>query len=189
MGTRRSTGPGDGSGSFFERQATHAGRLLETLEARHGRGEGDLPRRLHAVRRAIHASAAQDPEAARRDRRVLAEVERLNHFTRQDYGRPVLTQEQIAESMKQLRLALLTRGLREGLHGVVPVAVASRIARIRAPEPIAVHEVFAAGRDESAAQAEVLATLHARLQGTLDALRREIVPQVAPFARPNPFAS
>ena len=177
-------GPGGASGapggSFFERQAAHAERLLSLLEARHGRGEGDRPRRLHALRRAIHASAARDPAAARSDRRTLAEIERLSHFTRERYGGPTLTQEQIAESVKQTRLALLHKGVAEGLHGVVPVAVAPRTVRVRVPEPI---DVRAAG-DEAA----ILVTLRSRLQGALDALNAEIAPIVDSFRRPNPFA-
>jgi hypothetical protein len=176
------------AGSFFDRQAAHATHLIGALEARHGRVEGDLPRRLHGLRRAILASAAEDRKGARRDRRVLAEVERLHHFTRPDYGGPTLTQEQIAESLKQLRLVLLTRGPREALHGVVPVAVAPRIARIRAPQPLDVRAAYAAGGDPATAQASLLATLHTRLQDALDALNAAIAPQLAPFARPNPFA-
>jgi len=37
-------------------------------------------------------------------------------------------------------------------------------------------------------QATLLATLHARLQESLDALNAGIASQVEPFARPNPFA-
>src|SRR4030095_1962995 len=65
---------------FFSLKAAHAARLLEDLESRHGRSEGDRSRRLRALRRAIHASARTDSDTARRDRRTLAEVERLDHF-------------------------------------------------------------------------------------------------------------
>lgn len=185
-------GAGSGGSGFFERQASHAARLLAGLEERHGRVEGDPQRRFHALRRAIHGvAAAGDAGAARRDRRTLAEVERLHHFTREDYGGPTLTQEQIAESLKQLRLAVLPRRGREGMHAFLPVAVAPRVARIRAPEPIDVRAAFAAcGRgDEEAAQGELLALLRRRLQDTVDGLRAEIAPVVTPFAWPNPFAT
>jgi hypothetical protein len=179
-----------GAGSFFERQSAHAERLLERLEARHGRGDGERPRRLHALRRAIHASAPGDREAARRDRRTLSEIERLDHFTREHYGGPTLTQEQIAESVKQIRLAVLRRGMAEALHGVVPVAVASRTVRVRVPEPIDVRAAGAAAgaADEASVPAVLMAELHQRLQGALDRLNQEIAPGVDPFRRPNPFA-
>jgi len=160
---------------FFAAQAAHAQALLARLEAKHGRTEGTLPRRLHALRRAILAKGGADD--ARADRRMLLEVERLSRFTRAGYGGATLTQEQIAESLKQARLAFLTRGFANGLHGVLPVAVAARIAHIRAPEPIAVH----AGGEK----AGLLDLLRARLQGTLDSLNGELAPDVDRFRRPN----
>ena len=183
----RHGGAASSSRSFFAWQAEHAARLLASLEARHGASDGDLPRRLHGLRRAILASAKDDREAARRDRRLLAEVERLHHFTAEHYGGATLTQEQIAESVKQLRLALLVRGAREGLHGVLPVAVAPRVACVRVPEPLDVGAAVARGGDPAAAQAELLGELRRRLQGALDGLNAEIEPVVGPYRRPNPF--
>jgi hypothetical protein len=175
-------------GSFFDRQAAHAERLLASLESRHGRTDGDLPRRLHGLRRAILAAAATDRDAARRDRRLLAEIERLHHFTADHYGGPTLTQEQIAESVKQVRLALLVRGWREAAHGVLPVAVAPRTAGIRVPPPLELDSRRAGSGDAAAAQADLLARLRARMQGALDELNAELEPVVGPFRRPNPFA-
>ncbi len=170
---------------FFEAQAEHGRGLLARLESRHGGTTGEFARRVHTLRRAILAAgAAGDPEA-RADRRVLLEVERLARFSRERYGSATLTQEQIAESLKQVRLAFLTRGVRDALHGVVPVAVAPRIARIRAPAPIAVHEAFARGGDDAAAQTGMLAEFRARLQGGLDRLRAELAPEIDPFRRAN----
>jgi len=170
---------------FFDAQQAHADALLARLESKHGASAGTLPRRLHALRRAILARAAARAEDARADRRVLLEVERLSRFTRAGYGGATLTQEQVAECLKQARLAFLTKGLANGLHGVVPVAVAARVAHLRAPEPIAVHEAFGRGGDEAAAKAEMLDELRARLQGGLDALNRELAPEVDPFRRAN----
>ena len=166
------------SPDFFAAQQAHADALLTRLESKHGASAGTLPRRLHALRRAILARAAAGAEDARADRRVLLEVERLSRFTRAGYGGATLTQEQIAECLKQARLAFLTQGWTNGLHGVVPVAVAARVAHLRAPAPIAVHEAFARGGDETAAKAEMLDELRARLQGGLHALNRELAPEV-----------
>jgi hypothetical protein len=172
-------------GGFFEAQAAHAAALLARLEARYGETRGEFGRRAHALRRAILKAASDGAEEARPDRRVLLEVERLSRFTRELYGGATLTQEQIAESLKQVRLAFLTRGLRDGFHGVVPVAVAERIAHVRAPAPIAVHEAFARGGDAEAARVELLAGLRARLQGGIDALNAEIASAVDPWRREN----
>lgn len=169
---------------FFSAQSAHADRLLGELESRYGAAEGDRPRRLHGLRRAILAAARTDPERSRADRRALAEIERLGHFTSEHYGSPTLTQEQIAESVSQIRLGLAGRGFREALFGVLPVAVAPRIASIRAPEPIL---VVASEEDGAAARAEYLRTLRMRLQQGLDRLTAELEPTIGRTRRPNPF--
>ncbi|HKA25611.1 MAG TPA: hypothetical protein VKF80_11580 [Candidatus Eisenbacteria bacterium] len=170
-------------GTFFADQEQHVQSLFHDLESRHGTSEGDRRRRAHALRRALLAAAGADPERARQDRRALAEIERLGHFTEEYYGGPTLTQEQIAESLTQIRLALAGRGLREGLFGVLPVAVARRVASIRVPDPLTVTS------DDTSAEKrqELLHELRDRLQGALDRLGAELEPAVGRYRRPNPF--
>ena len=95
-------------------------------------------------------------------------------MTRDLYGGATLTQEQVAECLKQARLAFMTKGFRNGLHGVLPVAVAGRVAHIRAPEPIAVTP-----------EGDLLGVLHERLQGALDVLNRELAPKIDPYRVEN----
>jgi hypothetical protein len=172
--------------AFFTMQRTLAERLMALLEARYGPSDGDVWHRLHAFRRAVRERSAADPERARDDRRRILEVERLHRFVAEVYDHPTLAQEHLAENLKQLRAALLTRGWREALHNMVPVAVAPRVAHIRAPEPIAVHDRFVAG-DGGDVRRELLAELRARLQSELDALNATIAPEVDRWRRPNPF--
>jgi hypothetical protein len=167
----------------LHRAITHAERLLVELESRHGATEGDRPRRVHALRRAILAERASDPERARDERRALAEVERLGHFTSEHYGAATLSQEQIAESVSQIRLALARKGFREALFGVLPVAVAPRMASIRAREPMVVN---AKGTQE---RGHLLYDLRSRLQKSLDQLGAELEPEVGRYRRPNPFVA
>jgi len=166
---------------FFSVQENHAERLVGELESRYGTTEGERPKRIHALRRAILASA--DKERARADRRILAEIERLGHFTREHYGGSTLTQEQIAESVSQIRLALAGKGVREALFGVLPVAAAPRVARIRAPEPLEVHA------EDASPRPELLHRLRTRLQEGLDQLLAELEPEIGRHRRPHPFAS
>lgn len=173
--------PGD---SFFARQQAFAEHLLERLSERYGGHEGDVWRQVHAFRRGARERAAVEPEQASRDRGMIREVERLHRFVPAIYDRPTLTQEQMAENLKQIRSALVTRGWREALHNLVPVAVAPRVAHLRAPEPIAVHERFEAG-DGSETRQALLAEMASRLQAGLDALNAEIEPQVDRWRRPN----
>ena len=122
-----------------------------------------------------------------RDRQLYLELWRLEGFPRALYDTPTLTQEAIAENLKRIRSVFVTRGRGDALHNVVPVPVGRRIAHVRVPEPIAVHAAFAAGGDAGAAKTRLLETLHARLQGSLDALNAELAPLLARARRPNPL--
>ena len=176
--------------AFFDAQDALRDRLLARLEQRHGGGAGELRRRVHALRRAIRREAHTDPEAAREDRAMLNEIERLSAFPPECYGGATLSQEEIAESLKRLRAALLSRTLADRMHNVVPVAVASRIAHVRVPDPLPI----VAGpepRDGIVSDPPVdalVAALHARMQRALDSLHAELAPSVDPFRQPNPLA-
>lgn len=173
--------------TFFEAQRAFADRLIGDLEARHGRTAGDVRRRVFALRRAIRERAAGDDGRTRRERAMLGEFERLHRFVPEIYGRPTLTQEHIAETLKQTRSALLHGGLSEALHNLIPVAVAPRTAHIRVPEPLAVHDALARGGDAEREKAGLLAELQARMQAGVDRLVAACAPVVDPFRRENPF--
>lgn len=172
---------------YFDVQAEAATQVRRRIEARYATVEGDFPRFERAARRAIRERTANDPEGARRDRALLGELQRLHGFTRERYPEETLTQEQVAENLKRTRASLVTRGFADALHNTVPVAVGPRVARIRVPEPMAVHDVWSA--DEAtgeARRAELLAELHRRMQQALDALTSEIAPVVDRFRVANP---
>lgn len=177
------------AGDYFDAQAMTITALRHALEARHGPVDGDVPRVVHHLRRAVRNAATADPDTARLDRRRVDELERLHRFTPELYGRPTLTQEQMAESLKRIRLTLVTRGFRNGLHNQVPVAVGARVAKLRVPDPIAVHERFTPDPDEGArTQAALLVELRRRMQHSLDAIGEEIAPVIDRFRWPNPLA-
>jgi len=71
---------------------------------------------------------------------------------------------------------------------MVPVAVGPRVAHIRVPEPVAVHDAW---EPEPAATetriAALLDTHRARMQQCLDGINREIAPVVDRFRRENPM--
>jgi hypothetical protein len=175
-----------GSGFFPEVQAL--GQALRArLEQRHGAVEGEFPRVLQRLRRAIRLRAAGDPEGARRDRDQLDAWAMWQGFEAADYDTPTLSQEQIAECLKRLRSTLVRGGPGDMLHNVLPRPVARRVAHVRVAEPIPVDEGFNPGADANAAQARLLAELRERMQRTLDALGAEIEPLVARWRRPNPL--
>jgi len=178
-----------GGAGYFAAQASVAecirGRLAET----HGALDADPVRAQHQLRRAIRARASADAEGARRDRALLAELQRLASFDPALYDVPSLAQEQVAETLKRLRTALVTRGARNVLHNLLPVAVAPRVVHVRVPEPIEVGATQLASPDPPGTRSELLALHRRRLQEGVDAIRAAIAPVVDRFRRPNPLHS
>ena len=163
---------------YFPAQATTMRAIRAALAERHGEFDEDMTRAQHRLRAAIRRRAKEDGDesAARRDRALVTELQRLHSFDPALYDRPTLTQEQVAENLKRVRSALVTSGWRNALHNLVPVAVAPRVAHVRVPEPLDVTAALAAlpaGADPAETRAALLAELHARLQGGLDSLHAE----------------
>jgi hypothetical protein len=183
--------PGTGAcgAGYFSAQASVADRIRARLAETHGAFDADPARAQHQLRRAIRARAKSDPEGARRDRALLAELQRLASFDPALYDVPRLAQEQIAETLKRLRTALVTRGARNVLHNLLPVAVAPRLVHVRVPEPIEVGAAQLASPDVEGTRAELLALHRRRLQEGIDAIRTAIAPVVDRFRRPNPLHS
>jgi hypothetical protein len=178
---------------YFEAQAGVATNIRALLTERYGEVDADMTRAQHRLRGAIRrqAAASGDEGAARRDRALVTELQRLHSFDPALYDRPTLTQEQIAENLKRVRSALVTRGFANVLHNLVPVAVAPRIAHVRVPQPLEVSAALAATGEGDAelARTGLLSELRTRLQGGLDALAAEIAPSLDSRRVPNPLHS
>jgi hypothetical protein len=184
------------NGGFFSRQHAFRMHLIDVLSSTYAVEPSDsVERTIHRLKKTI----ARSREAARHDALLagrleddLARVEeasRLGGFSRDVYGTPRLSQEQIFESLKRIRACLLTRGLGNVVHNYVPTPYGSRVAHVRVPEPIAIDPRRAsAGADERAAYvAWLIAQLHQRMQAALDAINREIAGHVESFSHQNPF--
>ncbi len=187
--TARAAQPAAGGAGYFAAQAAVSESIRERLAQSHGALDADPVRAQHQLRRAIRARAKADPDGARRDRAMLAELQRLVSFDPALYDVPGLAQEQIAETLKRVRTSLVTRGLRNTLHNVLPVAVAPRVVHVRVPEPIDVGAAEAASPDDAGARAALLALHRRRLQEGVDAIRAAIAPVVDRHRRPNPLQS
>ncbi len=172
---------------YFPAQAAQLARVRAALEHRYGPLEADIARAQHAVRRGMRERADTDPDGVRSDRARLAELQRLAGVDPALYDRAAIGPEAVAENLKRLRAALVTRGWRNGLHNTVPLAVAPRTMHLRAPEPLDVRAAIA--ETGAGAPRRLLDDLHARLQGALDALSRELEPRLARFRRANPLAT
>jgi hypothetical protein len=166
---------------------------MARLATRYGPADDEPARALHKLRRAVRERATTDPEGARVDRRLLAELTRLAGFPRAIYDTPTLAQEHIAENLKRTRALLMTRGTREALHNLIPRAVAPRVVHIRVPEAVPVNPIYAetlaSGSDPEIARASLLETHRARLATTLAKLVSELAPVTDRFRRSNPLHS
>ena len=154
---------------YFAAQSRAIEALIRTLAQRYGELDPDLTRAQFQLRRAMRERADLEPDAVRRDRARLAELQRLTSFEPALYDRAELDQERIAEVLKRTRSSLLTRGFSNALHNTVPVAAGARAVHVRVAEPIAVLPGTDGG-DGAAAKAALLSEHRTRLQSLVDAL-------------------
>lgn len=181
---------------FFSRQQAFRRHLVDDLASSYAIEPGAsvdraISRLEKAITRARENAAGDAKLIARldRDRAKVEEAKRLGGFSRDVYGTPRLSQEQIFESLKRLRASLLNRGIANALHNYLPAPYGPRIAHVRVPEPLVVDPRRASGdATERAAYVEsLIGQAHARMQDALDAINRELAADVRSLGHPNPF--
>jgi hypothetical protein len=180
--------------NFLSRQDAFRRHLVDDLTARYPIEPADsIDRTIGRLKRAILRARADagrhvDPHFAR-DLERVDEASRLGGFTRDVYGTPTLSQEQIFESLKRLRASLLIRGIGNALHNFLPTPYGSRIAHVRVPEPIVIDPARACGDEAERATYvdELIEQTRERMQRTLDAINREIAAEVDSLSHANPF--
>jgi hypothetical protein len=180
--------------NFFLRQDAFRMHLVDDLASRYPIEPSDsIDRTIARLKRAItqaRADAGADRAAAfTHDLAKIDEASRLGGFIRDVYGTPLLTQEQIFESLKRLRSTLLNRGLINALHNYLPTPYGPRVAHVRVPEPIVIDPARACGDEAERATYvdELIEQTRERMQRTLDAINREIAAEVDSLSHANPF--
>ncbi|MEP6990994.1 MAG: hypothetical protein ABJA80_08710 [bacterium] len=180
---------------FFRRQSVFQAFLIHSLEQRYDVERSDdtdkyIARLARAVRAELTASrgdttagAANRRALLERDVAMTEEAKRLGEFARATYGTPMLTQEQVSESLKRIRDRLLRRGWKNTLANMLPRPLGPRVVHVAVPEVIAIPSSGDAPRES-----ELLATARARMQAALDDINVRIAPDVQRFAHRNPFA-
>jgi hypothetical protein len=177
---------------FFARQEVFRGWLVSDLQSRHAVEPGDsVERTIHRLRRAIDKEqrASKNGRAFNVDAQKAREAERLDGFSRTSYATAMLSQEQIAESLKRIRAALMRRGLRNMLLNYLPPAYGPRVVHVRVPEPIVVNGMRASGdaQERECYAQHIMEQTRVRMQLKLDATNREIAEPVSAFSHVNPF--
>ena len=185
------------SEDFFDRQLAFQLRLIETLEQRHPLERvSDRDTRITRLARVIRvkrsevkgdttAGCVERQAALTVDLEMAEEAKRLGEFTREIYGTPSLTQEQLSESLKRTRDRLLRAGWRNTIANMLPRPLGPRVVHIGVPEPILVAPVCVAERKEY--ERSLLEFARAGMQEKLDEINARVASEVQRFAHPNPF--
>lgn len=178
---------------FFNRQNAFRAYLVAALQARYRVQLADSTERtIHRLAREISARRRESPNdaTARADADRVREAERLGGYSRDVYDTPVLTQEQIGESLKRNRATLMRAGVSNVMHNYLPKPYGPRIAHVRVPEPISIDSARASSAEERKVYiAELLHETRSRMQAALDAINAEIAVELLALSHPNPFSS
>ncbi len=186
LGLQRPDLPATGvGGEYFAAQAQVVTEIRGRLSAAYGALGDDPMHALRTIGRGLRRRANSDPAGAAQDRALMMELHRLSRINPSLYAKDTLTQEQIAEILKGTRAAVVTSGLRNRLHNLIPRAVASRVAHIRVADPIDIRQAMADGTTS----ATLVAALRQRLQKAQDTLGATLEPALSRFRLTNPMAT
>ncbi|HEY4133330.1 MAG TPA: hypothetical protein VGM50_22115 [Gemmatimonadaceae bacterium] len=172
----------------FNQQNAFRAWLVAELQSRYCVQLADtMERTIHRLRREIVSRAT---ETMKKDLALATEADRLGGFTRELYDTPMLSQEQLFESLKRHRATLIRTGFRNVAHNFLPKPYGARIAHVRVPDPIPIDATRT--RDDVSRAAyvrELLAETRARMQSTVDAINVEAAVEGRAFSHQNPFAA
>jgi hypothetical protein len=174
---------------LFNRQDAFRAWLVADLQSRYCVQLGDsMERTIHRLHRAIIARASAD---MKQDLARATEAARLGTFSRALYGAPMLTQEQIGESLKRHRATLMRSGPRDIAHNFLPTPFGARVAHVRVPDPILIDPTRANADDRTRGTyvRELLDETRRRMQAALDVVNAEQGVDTWAFSHPNPFAA
>jgi hypothetical protein len=171
-------------GEFFARQSAFQRHLVKTLATHYPTEDAEsLDRQIARLVRAIRVG--QSP-MMKEHLAMAEEAKRLGEFTRDVYGSPTLSQEQLFESLKRMRDRSLRRGWKNMLAIMMPRPFGPRVVHVGVPEAIRVS--VSAATDAKEYETSLLERTRERMQEKLDEINARIAPDVARFAHPNPFA-
>jgi hypothetical protein len=157
-----------------------------------------IERRIRRLERAVRAerSALRDSGVVEDAERIaqlrddaarVDEALRLGGFSRDVYFTPLLSQEQIAESLKRIRAALVRRGPKNTIHNYLPRPYGARVAHVRVPEPTEIDARRASGPERDSYVAELLERTRLAMQNAIDSINATHAAEIAAFSHPNPF--
>jgi hypothetical protein len=168
----------DGFTRRFELGLTHAVQRMPDLWPDYRPPE--LPAPPDAAVRAWRSAARRIADPPSEFRRQIDALDKMLHLLPSAAGEPTITQEQVAERIKRLRMDWLRGTRRDTVTRFVPRAVAPRDLFVRVCEPLVV--------EPGADHGPLLATLRERMAASLLLARRDGIDTLGPpvwYA--NPF--
>lgn len=213
---------------YFERAEVFLEKLYATVRPGYEINDaGSVEKRIHRLEKAINTrmdarfeemeaqgdtSGKKDPVIGecKADLKKVQEMRRLRDFAREVYGsKPTITQEEIAESLKAIRQALIKgnpgaygslpvlkkhkklQAIEDEIATMMPEPVGPRTAHIRIGQPINVSERLEAaqenGQSPEVLSGELLDRTHDAMQDRLDTLNAEIEKDSPRIRESNPF--
>lgn len=101
---------------------------------------------------------------------MLKDLVSVRNFTFDYYG-DNLSQENIAEMLKKIRITFCIKGFKNIFHKFVPTPVSSRTAYIQVPQAILINDIVEQGHNKQYA----LALMQERMQTTLDDINQKLI--------------
>lgn len=101
---------------------------------------------------------------------MLKDLNNVRDFTFEYYN-STISQENIAEMLKKIRIRFCTKGFKNIFHKFVPVPVSSRTAYIKVPEAISINDIIAQGHSKEFA----LELMQQRMQTTLNNINNQLI--------------
>lgn len=109
------------------------------------------------------------------EKKVLKDFNKLLAFDFSYFDKEYLTQENIAEILKNIRIQFCTKGIRNIIHKFIPIPVSSRTAYIKIPQPILLNDIIDQHSEIEDIKNEALNKMKTSLQNTLDDINQEFV--------------
>lgn len=109
------------------------------------------------------------------EKKVLKDFNKLLAFDFSYFDNEYLTQENIAEILKNIRIQFCTKGIRNIIHKFIPIPVSNRTAYIKVPPPILLNDIIQQHSEIDDIKNEALNKMKTSLQKTLDDINQEFV--------------
>ncbi|MEO7084674.1 MAG: hypothetical protein ABI442_11265 [Gemmatimonadaceae bacterium] len=171
---------GDGFAKRFDRGLAHAMERLAEVWPEYR--PGSLPSAPEDAARAWRSSGRKAKDAPPDFKRQIAVLDKMLRLVPAGVHEPTLTQEQVGERVKRLRLDWLRGSVRDTVTRFIPRAAARRDVFIRVAEPI--------GVDPMSNHEGILIAVRDRIGAVLAVARQDGLDRLGPPVRyANPFLS